>query len=374
MLPGPGRCLDGSPGVYYLRPPLISVDNPTATFVVYHEGGGWCASDANCYDRSLSDLGSSKNYPDLPPNTLPNTVGYEGASLFSSPQFANATIAYAKYCDGGSWAGYNNTPTFFNNTRIYYLGRPLLDALFADLMQRGLGAADSVLYSGCSAGGLTAYMHVDYLASLLSPKTVLLGLADAMFALHVPSFPGPGHATYLEGMFEHDFFAMNATASVNQACLAHYGAAHGNECFYGGQVAPFVQTPILVVQSKFDTWQEVSIVGINCTAKVSPTGEITLCPPGMEVQEAFWKAYGDTMVDAIHALPRRHGVHLTNCPVHCQTGAGWGDPSTGTLATLGQAVARWWPEALLHGREPGWAAPRFLALDSDECVKASASC
>ena len=237
MLPGPGVCLDGSPGAYYLRPPLVPVPNPTETFVVYHEGGGWCASDANCYDRAQGDLGSSKGYPDLAPNTLPNTVGYEGASLFASRYFASATIAYAKYCDGGSWAGFNSTPTFFNNTRIHYMGRPLLDALFADLLaNRGLASASAVLYSGCSAGGLTAYMHLDYLRSVLPPSTRLLGLADAMFALHVPAYPGPGHETYLEGMMEHCFFAMNASASVNQACLAHYGA-QGNECFYGGQVA-----------------------------------------------------------------------------------------------------------------------------------------
>ena len=109
LLPGPGTCLDGSPGAYCklaraggcawcgrsrerpaspskhrtnpnqtdLRAPLVPVSNPTATFVIYHEGGGWCASDSNCYERSLGDLGSSKGYPDLPPNTLPNTVGYE---------------------------------------------------------------------------------------------------------------------------------------------------------------------------------------------------------------------------------------------------------------------------------------------------------
>jgi hypothetical protein len=223
MLPGPGRCLDGTPGAYYLRPPLTPQAFPTKTFVIYHEGGGWCASDENCYERAQGDLGSSKNYPDLPPNRLPDTAGYEGADLFASRFFANATIAYAKYCDGGSWASFNTTPTYFNSTRIYYMGRPMLDALFADLLEnRGLATAAAVLYSGCSAGGLTAYMHLDYLRTLLSPSTVLLGLADAMFALHVPSYPGlPGNSTYLEGMMNHCFFNKNASASVNQACLTN---------------------------------------------------------------------------------------------------------------------------------------------------------
>jgi hypothetical protein len=367
-IPGPGRCLDGTLGAYYLRPPLNPVSTPMSTFVIYNEGGGWCASDANCYDRSLTSLGSSTTYP----NTIADSAWpYEGAALFNSTYFVNATIAYAKYCDGGSWASFNNTPTFYNNTRLYYLGRPMLDALFADLMPRGLATAQAVLYTGCSAGGLTTYTHIDYLASLLSPSTVLLGLADAMFAFHVPAYPGPGYITYLEGMFNHTFFDMNATASVNQACLAHYGELHGNECFYGGQVAPFVQTPMFVLNSKYDTWQEKSIMGIRCNTKVSSTGQITLCPPNMQNEEMFWKAYGDTMMGHAFALPPRHGVHFTNCPRHCQSGdnVSWGDPSTGTVATVGQAVDRWWPDALVHGREPNWVAPRYIALDSDECVR-----
>lgn len=212
-------------------------------------------------------------------------------------------------------------------------------------------------------------MHLDYLRTILPPRAKLLGLADAMFALHVPSFPGlPGNATYLEGMMEHCFFNMNASASVNQACLASYGFSRGNECFYGGQVAPFVETPLFIVNSKFDTWQEKSVVGIDCEATVSSAGNITLCPPDKAAQEAFWRAYGDTLTQHVAALPSRHGAFLTNCPKHCQTGSGFGDPSTGTVATLGQAVDLWWPEALARGGDPGWAAPRFVALDTDECV------
>lgn len=126
MLPGPGKCLDGSPGGYYLRLPLVPQAKPARTFLIYHEGGGWCANDENCYERAQGELGSSKTWPDLPPNRLPDTAGYEGASLFSSRYFANATIAYAKYCDGGSWASFNTTPTYVNNTRIWYMGRPML--------------------------------------------------------------------------------------------------------------------------------------------------------------------------------------------------------------------------------------------------------
>lgn len=182
MLPGT-RCLDGSPGAYYLRPPL-ALGMPS-TFVVFHEGGGWCYGLENCYTRSLGDLGSSKNYPDMPPNELPPGVSYEGASLFAAPEFASATIVFAKYCTGDSWTSYNMTPSVFNNTLLYFRGRLMLDSLILSLVSRGLAQADALLYSGCSAGALTAFTHIDYVASLLPPSLTVLGLADAMFALNV---------------------------------------------------------------------------------------------------------------------------------------------------------------------------------------------
>lgn len=74
-------------------------------------------------------------------------------------------------------------------------------------------SAKNLLYAGCSAGGLTAYLHTEYFSSFVYrllnecchvcsyvasyvPKTVkVLGLADAMFSLehnsidNIPLFP-----------------------------------------------------------------------------------------------------------------------------------------------------------------------------------------
>jgi hypothetical protein len=369
-LPGT-RCLDGSPGAYYLRPPTAPGPGPPA-FLIFHEGGGWCGSDDNCYARSLTDLGSSKNYPDVPPNAWP--PGCEAPGLFALPAFANAHIAYAKYCTGDSWTGSQATPAAFNGSSIYYQGRAMLDGLFTSLLARGLASASAVLYSGCSAGALTALSHVDYLATLLPPGLPLLGLADAMFALHAPAYPGPPATTYLSGLFDWGFTAWNASGSVQAGCLAHYGVARGSECLYGAQVAPFVRTPLLIVQSRYDTWQGISIVGVNataCPATVAPNGSITLCLPQYSALAAYWEAYGAQLAGALAALPARHGAFLTNCPTHCQTGYGWPNPSgSGAGAgTLAQAFAAWWPAAVAHGQEPGWAAPRFLAGPSDGCVR-----
>lgn len=367
------HCLDGSPGAYYIRGPLTP-GSPANTFIVYFEGGGWCAGLENCFDRAQSDLGSSTKYPSLPPNVAPNTVGYEGASLFTSPSFANATVAYAKYCTGDSWTSFNATPSFFNNTLLYFQGRPMLDSLIASLLTRGLSAARNVLIAGCSAGGLTAYTHVDYIASLLAPGTFVAGLADAMFAFPFGAFAGGPSPIF--NVFEW-VASLNSSAGLQQGCLNHFGESNASQCLFGGVVAPFVQSPLFVVNSKHDTWQEITVVALNktrCPGTIAANGTITLCLPEFPAEGTYWVEYGQFMAASLAALPKRHGGFLTNCPLHCQTGAGWADPSTGTVATLGQAVERWWSDAVAHAGEPGFVAPRFVADDADQCVGGCAHC
>ena len=59
-------------------------------------------------------------------------------------------------------------------------GRRLLDAMLADWRRKGLAQADELLYAGCSAGALTAYLHADYVASQLPASVKVRALGDAM--------------------------------------------------------------------------------------------------------------------------------------------------------------------------------------------------
>ena len=77
--------------------------------------------------------------------------------------------------------------------KIWYRGRPLLDALYDHLLAAGLAQASEFLFAGCSAGGLTVYMHADYIASRMkkeAPSTTMVALADAMFSIDTPDSQG----------------------------------------------------------------------------------------------------------------------------------------------------------------------------------------
>lgn len=61
--------LDGSPYAYYVSPGAEST-----RFVVHQKGGGWCNSDVECAERSLTELGTCGNATS---SFCPETIDYE---------------------------------------------------------------------------------------------------------------------------------------------------------------------------------------------------------------------------------------------------------------------------------------------------------
>ena len=155
----------------------------------------------------------------------------------------------------------------------------------------------------------------------------------------------------------------------------------------GSLAAQYVETPLFVVNSKFDTWQEKAIIGVNCT--------VSKCP---KPEQAFWAAYGkhsnralfcwrpncwrsdkkmvyrqeDGRAAGQHAAAARvsrllsfctqrcptfhaqalthdggmgRSAFVTNCPAHCQTGtaSAWGKRTiNGTV--MGAGFASWYAD------------------------------
>ena len=254
-------CIDGSPGAFYIRTAnAAGVPSDPNKWVLFMEGGGWASSLDESVSRIEGNLGSSKGYPAVPTHM-------EGTGLFSTSPFDTHTIVYNKYCDGGSWSGaVDNPPITYKNTTLYFRGRGLLNGIFNELLGgHGLDKAKEVLLAGCSAGGLTTYIHADWVAETLktrAPAATVVALADAMYSLNHDDFAGDGHwPRFMQWVYKAND---DTGASVNQACVAYmaqkYGVPKGNRsegwrCMFGAAVAPFVRTPVLILNSKYDLWQ-----------------------------------------------------------------------------------------------------------------------
>ena len=84
----------------------------------------------------------------------------------------------------------------------------------------------------------------------------------------------------------------NSSGSINKGCLSKQGSGNAYKCFFGANVAPFVQTPLFVLNSKYDTWQGGAIIGANTTIDKLPAKV-----------RAFWVNYGKQMVYVMRCYP-----------------------------------------------------------------------
>ena len=351
-------CIDGSPGAFYIR---TTNHNGTAPanpekWVIFMEGGGWTSSDHASVGRSRTSLGSSKNYGN---GSSFRTTSAEGGAMFRRPPYDDATIVYNKYCDGGSWTGaLSNPPRVVENTTLYYRGRGLFDGIFNELYtNHSLDAAKEVTFAGCSAGGLTTYVHADAVAARIkarSPNAKVVALADAMFSLHHDDVKSDGHWPHFMNWV---YLNMDPTgASVNEACVvamaAKFGVPAGNRsegwrCMFGASVINYIATPVFVLNSKYDTWQAGQIISAGkCGTNISS------CSANVT---KFWVDYGHEMVTLLDAMPARHGAYVHNCQSHCQTSSsthGTADYDTDTVTVrgasenMGDAVHAWYVAAM----------------------------
>lgn len=163
---------------------------------------------------------------------------------------------YVPYTDGGSFLGSVVAPVALNATAsVRYRGAWQRNALIAALAaEHGLAQATDVVFGGCSAGGLTIYLNIDHLAAAtrsVAPAARVHALADAGFFLDHNDINNRPSRTLL---FQWGFQSWNASAALSRACLAAYAAAPWH-CIFAQYTARFIDTPVFLLNSKFDSCQ-----------------------------------------------------------------------------------------------------------------------
>ena len=264
---GPSKgaaCLDGSAPLYYYLP---GTDSGVTKYYIHFEGGGWCTSYEDCFDRANTDLGSTKQdtqFTDL-------SDGYFSSNENQNPLMYNWNKIYIRYCDGGSFSG---NAYYFNGTNIlYFRGKKILEVVLEDLkMNRGFKNSTDVVISGASAGGLSSYLHADYIKESLSNQAKLVVLPDSGFFLDYVG-NGKNYHRDMKWVFE----AMNCREGVNKKCIEFY-RRKGEEwkCFFAQYTVPFVESPIFALQPIYDSWQIDFILGTRNESLVNNYGKIVM--------------------------------------------------------------------------------------------------
>jgi len=300
------KCLDGSPaGFYYRLSPTGS-----SSWLVYFLGGAYCVTLDDCVARSHTDLGSSANWTSFPTDTFDAEEGLFSTDPIVNPDFHDWNMARIQYCDGYWYAGDRVEPVSHNGTDLFFRGRYIVEDSIKTLMEQfNLSNADQIIISGCSSGGMSVYLHLDWIREQIPSHIPVVGTADSGYFLDVPNYKG--QCVYHQ-IYENCFEMQNATF-VDSDCLAAMSPENQYKCSAAVYGAPFVQTPLFVMNSLSDVVQLELVLELDCLQRST----LQNC------SEAELTALANFRLTMINELKNgvlnkpANGAFLPSCLSHC---------------------------------------------------------
>lgn len=303
-------CLDGSLPAFYYRP------GAAGKWKIHFRGGAWCTSPADCASRALTELGSSSFWP-AEINTVDNAIyGFMDNNSTLNAMFADWNLVFVPYCDGTSATSYRSEPLVVGNQTLYLRGFAILQALVDQLEELGgfTSRTTDFVHTGTSAGGMSSYLHANYLHSRLPATAKMAVMPDAGFFLDAPNFSGQ-YAWRAEISNAWGPQLWNASAGTNQECLADYArtgrTADQWQCLFPQYVMPYIAAPVFVINSQVDTASIGIVLGLSCSL---PAGTCTAA------QAAYIHSFSGWLVGnitaAIAARGQRDGAFLSSCYQH----------------------------------------------------------
>ena len=155
-----------------------------------------------------------------------------------------------QYCDGGSQTGDLAAPVQVGTETIYFRGHRILKAMIPALIKNApLAGATDLVVSGCSAGGLSTFLHADEWGAAL-PGTKVVAMPDSGFFLDFNFTTNTGYGQLLRWVFS----AMNSSGGVPQACR-DANPSDPALCIFAEHVSPTLAVPFFPMQSQYDSWQ-----------------------------------------------------------------------------------------------------------------------
>ncbi|CAH9142701.1 unnamed protein product [Cuscuta epithymum] len=245
-------CLDGSPPAYN----WLAGKGPGAkNWLVYLQGAGWCLN-SSIYHTSDDSVQSCES---------------------------RATV---RYCDGGSFAG--DADKLDPVTKLYYRGGRIFNVVVKELMAKGMSGAQNVLLAGGSSGGLGVMIHCDRFRGQFSKSVRVKCLADGSLFLHMKD---RSRAKFFETVFSTVVGVHHLQKALPKQCASKMSAT---ACFFPQNLLDFVESPIFILNSAFDSFQITNTFGEGLHDQIKNH---------MAVSEGDMALLKDFREQIIHALP-----------------------------------------------------------------------
>ncbi|CAH3194869.1 unnamed protein product [Porites evermanni] len=268
--------------------------------------GAWCHDPDTCYERSNTELGSSKCFP-----RYLRLEGLLSNRACHNPDFYTWTSVFIRYCDGASFTGDRAHPLEVNNRKLYFRGRRILDAVLDEFLRRGINHASEIIVGGRSAGALTAMIHSDYIRKRFQRATnaSFRVLSDAGFFVDAPSLNG---SEIIQSVFRQAYSLHNSSMSFNRGCVRAQKWKQEWRCFFPQYLIPFLSSPIFLVNSLYDLWQIAFLSNVPCVLKLDTCNTSEL---------SYIMSFRDKTLQALRSVFNADAtaVFADACFVHTQT-------------------------------------------------------
>ncbi|CAE8642466.1 unnamed protein product [Polarella glacialis] len=357
-------CLDGSDAGFYFS--KASAPEHANDWQIYFGGGGWCYDEADCLGRSSGFLGSSDSWAE----SIGPQEGIMSGDCKVNPTFCNFNRVWLAYCDGNSFTGNRDQPVMVSANdgkppkALYFRGRRILDAVLDTVFdEMGLGKAENVILTGCSAGGLAALLHADYVHSRLQARAPSLQKFRAVpisgfFLLHSNVLGEEVFAAQMQTIFE----LSNSSGGVNSKCVAANPGKDAWKCNFASTAYAFtLSTPVFLLNSALDNWQvpciytaqlpvgfpnQIPDINGNCSAVPgweNCSRDVEACSEAqVPTLNAYIQDFNSTLQSTATYHKTGNGAFIHSCETHCEAQS----RSWNTFAihgvTLQQAVSTWW--------------------------------
>ncbi|XP_076895215.1 pectin acetylesterase 8-like [Bidens hawaiensis] len=327
-------CLDGSPPAYQFD---AGFGEGVNNWLVHIQGGGWCNSVSDCRTRTYSLYGSSKRMK----SSDYNFTGILSNKQELNPSFYNWNRVAMRYCDGSSFTG--DIEAVDPATNLHFRGARVFNVIIEELLGKGMKSASNALLSGSFAGGLASILHCDKFKALFPSSTRVKCFSDAGYFAHVKDLYGEYK---FEGYYDQVVTLHGSSKNLYRECTS---IMKPSLCFYPQFTMPYVQTPVFISHSTYDTFQ---VQNISATPQADPSGQFAKCKQDInecsadQIQKLqdFRSEFLEAFLVAQNGTSRR-GWFVNNCFTHgqCEYQTKWlGNPSSKlNHKAIAEAVGDW---------------------------------
>ena len=338
----------------------------------------------------MGGLGSSSGYPATQASV---SGGIMSQDCSVNPQFCTWNFVYLKYCDGDSFSGAREGTVTFNGKPLSFRGHYVLEAVFdslaANLMKAATpwASATDIVLSGCSAGGLSTFLHTQFVHDTYLPAGARFhSVPVSGFFLDAMSVQGI--AVYTQQM-QVVWDLQQPMIGVNAACVADWPADQAWRCNMAEYVYRYITAPIFPLNSAYDSWQlpceltAIPVPGTNTTQN----GDCDAAPGWQSCGKNYETCTNTQMIpvnnyylqfiakmnNTATAMLAQNGAFISSCETHCEAlGGGWASFVVDGVS-MRDAVAAWMADPAPTPQKHLCVAPRAQPRCLSPCAPQSLS-